>query len=629
MADKPTRPVQLPGKKPTGTAKPDGPPAGAKKPAGLPAGSSAGAKKPAGPPGARPAAGPKMPPGPRKPKRTKSKLEDIKAQSHGLRGDLQEDLQQDEDHFDEAGKQLLKFHGIYQQDDRDRRSEDRFYYFMVRTRLPGGELTADQYLALDALADRYGNDTLRITTRQGFQFHGVLKGDLKHHLKALNENLITTLSACGDVVRNVMCCPFPSSSPIYRTIQETTQRLSTHLLPRTKAYHDVWLNGEKVYTGKEAAEEEDPLYGKAYLPRKFKVGIAPPGDNCIDAYTQDIGLIAVADGDTLRGFNVVVGGGLGMTHKKPETFPRLADPLAFITPDEVLPVVTEIIGIQRDHGDRKDRRHARMKYLIHDWGLDRFRDELEKRLGRPLAPPAEMPPLQLDLHLGWQPQGDGHWCLGLSVENGRIQDEGGLQLKTGLRAVIERFRPGVRLTPNQDVLLTDLHEDDRAELEEMLSAYGIALAETLSNARKYSMACPAMPTCGLALAESERVMPGVIDQFESVLSQHGLQDEQFGIRMTGCPNGCARPYISDIGFVGRSPDRYAIFLGGRMDGTRLNQPFKDLVSLDELVDTVEPLLVFFKQERQAEESFGDFCHRLGIETLQQFAESYQPHDYAS
>ena len=573
------------------------------------------------PPGRPPSAKPALAPPSTKKTPKPTKLEGIKEKSQGLRGRLPDELTATEDHFAEAEKQLLKFHGIYQQDDRDRRKGGKAYQFMVRSRIPGGHLTAAQYLAHDALADRYANGTLRITTRQGLQLHGLLKDDLKASISAINRSLITTLSACGDVVRNVMWSPSPEKRPLYDAIQDVTRRLADATLPATRAYHEVWIDGEKAYNGQAVTEEpaDDPLYGTRYLPRKFKIGVVYPGDNSVDVYTQDVGLVAVADGETLLGFNVLVGGGLGMTHKKPKTFPRLADPLAFVKPEETVEVVRHIIGIQRDEGDRTDRRHARMKYLVHDWGLDRFRAELEKRLGYTLQPPAETPPLRLNLYLGWHEQGDGRWWLGLSVENGRIQDTPDVQLKTALRRLLETYNTDVRLTANHDILLTDIDGADRAEIEGLLAEHGVAMPEAISNARKHTMACPAMPTCGLAITESERVMPQVVDQIERELEALGLGEETLTIRMTGCPNGCARPYVADVGFVGRSLDQYTVFVGGRPDGTRLNTPFADLVPLDQLASTLRPLFELFREDRHLDESFGDFCHRTGIEALKTHA----------
>jgi sulfite reductase (ferredoxin) len=569
---------------------------------------------------------------------SKSKVEVVKEESHYLRGAIAADLGADTSHFDESGKQVLKFHGLYQQDDRDQRTapRQRAYSFMVRSRIPGGQLTAEQYLAHDDLADRYANGTLRITTRQDFQLHGVLKGDLKVTLQGINDVLLTTLGACGDLVRNVMGCPIPSADPVHEEIQAIARRLSDHLSPRTRAYHEIWLEGEKVYSGAPDSTVEEPLYGRAYLPRKFKMGIAAPGDNCIDVYTQDVGLVAIVQDGELVGFNLLVGGGMGMTHNKPETFPRLADPLAFITPDEVVKVVEQIVCIHRDFGDRCNRKHARLKYIVHEWGPDKFRLALEQRLGYALLPLATMPSLDLKLHLGWHEEGrhgaNGHhlangryldgdrpYYLGLSVENGRIQDLGEQRLKSGLRHIIAAFRPGVRLTPNQDILLTGLRPAQIPAVNALLAQYGIRRETQLSNVRRHALACPALPTCSLALAEAERALPAVLDHLERELAALDLADERLTVRMTGCPNGCARPYVADLAFVGRSGDKYVIYVGGRSDGTRLNQIYADLVPLNELVETVRPLLVTYKEARQPGESFGDFCARVGTASLHAWA----------
>lgn len=549
-----------------------------------------------------------------------SSVEAIKAASNYLRGTLTEQLHNPSDHFDENGKQLLKFHGLYQQDDRDQRKVargvEKSHSFMLRTRVPGGVLTAAQYLAHDDLAQRYANGALRITTRQCFQFHGILKGDLQATIRELADALITSLGACGDVVRNVGCCPAPFHAPIRQQIQALTRQISDHLLPRTRAYHELWIDGEKVPLTPPAQDEVEPIYGKCYLPRKFKIAIAYPGDNCVDVYTQDIGLAAIAHGDRLLGFNVIVGGGMGMNHTKIDTFPRLGDLIGFVTPEQVLQVVETIVLVQRDHGNRSDRKHARMKYLLHEWGVARFVAAVEERLGWPLAPAHPMPPLENELHHGWHDQGDGHWFLGLSIENGRIKDEGDLRLRSGLRAVIERFRPGVRLTPNQDILLTDIAPHDIPAIEAALATYGIPLPSALSVVQRHALACVALPTCGLALAEAERALPAVIDALEVELQRLGLANEPFTVRMTGCPNGCARPYVADLAFVGRSADTYVVYVGGASNGTRLNQPYRDLVKREHLVETVRPLLELFRTHRQPGERFGDFCHRVGVETLQ-------------
>lgn len=565
-------------------------------------------------------------------KKKKSKLEAIKEESDYLRGPLSEELENDEDHFGKEALQVLKFHGSYQQDDRDlRKGRDKHWIFMVRGKVPGGRITGDQYLALDNIVDEYGDNTLRVTTRQSFQLYGVIKKDLKKTMRAINDALITTIGACGDIVRNVMATPAPDIDGKQAKVQEFADDLSDILLPATKAYHEIWLDGEKVYSGKEEVTESEgePLYGDAYLPRKFKVGVALPKDNSIDLYTQDIGLVALFNDDNeIEGFNVVVGGGMGMNHRKESTFPRLADELGYVAKENIVEIVKGIIEIQRDHGDRKNRRQARMKYLLHDWGVEKFRNELEQRTGIELKPYRDLPEFELDLYLGWNRQSDGNWFLGLSIENGRIKDTDDYPLKTALRETVNKYKPGVRFTPNHNVLLTDIRKEDKAGVEEQLKEYGISWGEEYSNLLKFAMACPALPTCGLAITESERVFPDVIRELEEVVAELGLEDEELSVRMTGCPNGCARPYVADIGFVGQSLNKYAIFIGGDPSGTRLNKEYKDLVELEDLVKEVRPALEFFKKNRINGESFGDFWERNGLEPLEEEEDKSEELEYA-
>ncbi|MCW9708013.1 NADPH-dependent assimilatory sulfite reductase hemoprotein subunit [Fodinibius salsisoli] len=548
-------------------------------------------------------------------KRTKSKIEVIKENSDNLRGPLADEVGNDESHFSKDAIQVLKFHGTYQQDDRDlREGRNRHYMFMIRGRIPAGKMTTDQYLAIDDIADEYADGTLRVTTRQAFQLHGIIKDELKTTLQEINNSLITTLGACGDIVRNVMATPAPDIDGRQSKVQDFADDLSDILLPASKAYHEIWLNGDKVYSGKEEVKEKEPLYGHSYLPRKFKVGIALPKDNSVDLYTQDIGLVALFDDENeIRGFNVVVGGGMGMNHRKESTFPRLGDHLGYVSKDKVVDVVKSIIGIQRDHGERVNRKQARMKYLIHDWGLEKFEKELISRLGFELEPYEELPDFDLDLYLGWNQQSDGNWFLGLSIENGRIQDNQEFQLKTALREVVSKFGTGVRLTANHNVLLTNVAEEDKEKIEAIFDKYGVLLDDELSNAIKYSMACPALPTCGLAITESERALPDIVRDLDGVLNELGLEDEKLSIRMTGCPNGCTRPYVADIGFVGRSLDKYTIFIGGDAAGTRLNSKYKDLVERKDLVEEVRPLLEQYKSDRSNSESFSDYWNRVGLE----------------
>ncbi len=554
----------------------------------------------------------------------RSAVEGIKEASRQLRGTIREELAADTDHFCEANKQLLKFHGSYQQEDRDARKNrkkegvGKHYMFMVRCKIPGGSLTAEQYLAVDELAGKYANGTLRFTTRQGIQLHGVLKSHLHDTIAGINACLLSTLGACGDVERNVMACPAPHfHHGVHAQLQETAAILAAHLAPRSKGYHEIWLNGQPVNLDGPAAlpAVEEPLYGKTYLPRKFKTGLALPEDNCIDIHAQDLGLLAIVENGDIVGYNVLVGGGMGMTHGNANTFPHLARPICYVPAKAVVGMAEAVVKLFRDHGNRADRKRARIKYLVHDWGVDKFRTVLADYVGGALQLPRPVQVRGFDPHLGWQSQGNGKWFYGLSIENGRVKDDGAMRLRTGLRTLVERFRPRLRITPLQDLLLCDLDAGAREEIDRTLAEFGIARPDQISNVQRYSTACPAVPTCGLAITESERVLPAFIDQLEAELKRLGLEDEKLSVRMTGCPNGCARPYQSDIGLVGRSGDKYTIFVGGRLLGDRLNFMLKDLVPLAELVPTLRPLLEHFKQERQAGESFGEYCHRLGAEKL--------------
>jgi len=548
-----------------------------------------------------------------------SKVEHIKGESNHLRGQIAEELAQDTTHFSEAQVQLIKFHGIYQQEDRDVRQThkaagaEKAYQFMIRSRIPGGILTSEQYLVEDELAGRYANGTLRITTRQGFQLHGILKDDVHSTIHTINESLLSTLAACGDVNRNVMACPAPAANRAQAQVEETAQRIAMHLAPHSHAYHEIWIDGEQVETVKlPEGDEIEPIYGPTYLPRKFKMGVAFPGDNCIDVYTQDIGLVACLEGEQLDGFTILVGGGMGMTHGKAETFPRLATPLCYATVVEVLPIVETIVMIQRDYGDRQNRKHARMKYVVEERGIAWFRAELERRLGHSVQDQRAVTWYDVEDHLGWHAQGNGRWFLGLYVENGRIKDDATMRLRTGLRHAIEEFRPGIRLTPQQNILFTDLIEAQRSPLTDLLASCGIPTDPAEVGTRRFAMACPALPTCGLALAEAERALPMVIEQIEADLDTLDLANEPLSVRMTGCPNGCARPYMGDIGFVGRTKDVYNIYIGGDMLNTRLNALYAASVHLKDLAATVRPLLALWRDERIAGETFGDFCYRVGL-----------------
>ena len=571
-----------------------------------------------------------------------SPVEVIKAESNYLAGTLAEELRDENEFVSKDSTNLIKHHGSYQQDDRERRAEARsdgaagkakFYSFMVRTAIPGGRITSDQLLAELDLCDEIGNTTLRITTRQGLQLHGILKKNLKQAIRRINDVQLTTLAACGDVKRNVMCSPCPyDGDQVHEQMYELAGELVRQLNPRTRAYHQIWLTddetGESVDIGEVGAfpshsagptmpgdDPVEPIYGKTYLPRKFKFAIGLPGDNSVDVYANDIGLIAICENFNVVGYNMVVGGSFGVTPSAKKTFPAVALPMCYIEADRVVDLCIAIVKVQRDFGNRSDRKVARMKYLIHDWGLDRFRSKVEEYFGDSLAPLKPVPLHGFDDGMGWHEQGDGLLFYGLNVENGRIKDTPEMQLKSALREICETFRAPLRLTPHQSIIFCNIRPEDRDRLEKILRRHKVKLTEDYTTVRRWAMACPALPTCGLAVTESERVMPSIIDQLEVELEKLDLQDEVFTTRMTGCPNGCARPYNSDIGLVGKTKDKYTILLGGRVLGDRLNFIYKDLVPTDEVVPTLVPVLHYFKENRQDGESFGDFCHRVGTHAL--------------
>ena len=574
---------------------------------------------------------PARPVRPAKPK--KLSVEEIKEASNYLAEGVSEGVfDETTDHVDDATYQLLKFSGMYQQDDRDLRKHRRqeglgkAYSFMLRSRAPGGRLSAAQYLVHDRLADTVGNGTLRLTTRQGIQLHGILKGGIKKTIQTLHSELVTSLAACGDVNRNVMACPAPETSRNHALLEEVADELNAHLLPKTEAYYQLWLDGERQPLPAAAtpepvhrADDVEPVYGKTYLPRKFKIAIAFPEDNCVDVYTQDIGIVPVLDGDTLRGFNLLIGGGLGMSHTDPDTRPFLAKELGFVSREQLVRTVEAIVTVQRDFGNRVERKFARMKWLVETRGVPWFRAELESRLGFALGDWVPVGRFTLDDHLGWRDQGNGRFYFGLYVENGRIKDDGNLRLRTVLRELLTRYPNEIRITPQHNILLTNLRAEDEAPIRELLRAHGVRTKEELSQARRFAMACPALPTCGLALAESERMLPGVIDVLERELAALGLGSEEISVRMTGCPNGCARPYTAELAFVGKSLDKYNVYVGGSFEGTRLVTEYAQMVSGDDLVSTVTPLLSFWRDARRPDERFGDFCHRVGTERLRDHA----------
>lgn len=540
-----------------------------------------------------------------------SPVEGIKRASRLLRGTLVESLADAHTGgLREPDRQLIKFHGSYQQDDRDlceereRQKLEPAWSFMVRTRLPGGVCTPRQWLALAGLARRHGSGSLRLTTRQTVQLHGILKRDLKTTIAAMNAELVDSIAACGDVNRNVMASVNPVESALHAQVHEWARSLSEHLRPRTRAYHEIWLDGEKV----EGTPEAEPLYGPTYLPRKFKVGIVVPPHNDIDVFSQDVGFIAIVEGGRLAGFNLVAGGGLGMTHGEPATFPRLADLIGFLEPGRLHEVSEAVLAIQRDHGDRSDRKHARLKYTIADRGLDWFRAELAARLGGPLASPRPFLLTSQGDRFGWIEGVDGRRHLTLRIESGRVA---GAHL-TGLERIAAIHTGDFRFTPNQNLVIAGVPEEAVAQIDRLVAEHGLGEALAGTPLRRDALACVALPTCPLAMAEAERYLPTILTLIERLLVKHGLERQPLSLRLTGCPNGCARPYLAEIGLIGRAPGRYVLRLGGDASGQRLNVIYRDNIDEAAILEILDGLLGRYQAQRQPAERFGDFLWRAGV-----------------
>jgi sulfite reductase (NADPH) hemoprotein beta-component len=548
-----------------------------------------------------------------------TKQEQIKDASRGLRGTIAKGLAEvATGAIHEDDQYLVRFHGTYLQDDRDVRGErtrkrlEKAYSFMLRVRIPGGVVTPAQWLALDKIATDYANGTLRLTTRQTFQYHGVIKSNMRRTMQALDAALLDTLAACGDVNRNVLATCNPHLSPAHAAALEFARDLSEHLLPKTGAYHEIWLDGEKVDTAAAAgASENEPVYGKHYLPRKFKTVVAVPPHNDVDIFAQDLGFIAITTRGAVVGYNVTVGGGMGMTHGERDTFPRTADVLGFCTPAQAIDVAEKILMVQRDWGNREVRKHARLKYTIETRGLEAFRTEVERRLGFKLGKPRAFKFTSTGDPLGWARSADGQWHLGLFVENGRVKDRPRQTLRTALREIAAIHTGEMICTANQNVIVAGVTSEAKTRIDAILAAHGIAIA-TSSGLRRNSMACVALPTCALALAESERFLPDLVTALEGVLVKAGLRDDDIVIRMTGCPNGCARPYLAEIGLVGRQPGLYNLYLGAAFDGSRLNKLYAEDVDQTRIVALLTPLIEAYAKERHKGERFGDFVIRAGI-----------------
>lgn len=548
--------------------------------------------------------------------RAHSDVEDIKRNSNYLRGSLEETLKDPiTGSIPEDDNRLMKHHGSYMQDDRDLRTErnkqklEPAYQFMLRVRASGGVVTPAQWLMMDSISHKYGNDTIRLTTRQSFQLHGVLKWNLKNTIREVNESLLSTLAACGDVNRNVMCNPNPYQSDVHAQVYEWACKVSEHLDPKTRAYHEIWLDEEKIIDSNEV--EPEPIYGAVYLPRKFKIGIAVPPSNDVDVFSQDLGFIAVVENDVLLGFNVSVGGGMGMTHGDDKTYPQVSKVIGFCTPAQMIDVAEKTVTIQRDYGDRAVRKHARFKYTIDDRGLQWFVDELHERLGWQLQSER---PFHFDHNgdrYGWVKGSNGKSHLTLFIQNGRIMDDGDYQLMTGLREIAKIHDGDFRLTANQNLIIGNVSSRKKKKIEELIERHQLTAGAHYSALRRNSMACVSLPTCGMAMAEAERYLPELIDKIEPILEEAGLRDEDIVIRMTGCPNGCARPALAEISFIGKAPGKYNMYLGGSFTGHRLNKLYKENIGEEEILNSLRPMVNQYAKERIAGEHFGDFVIRAG------------------
>jgi sulfite reductase (ferredoxin) len=577
-----------------------------------------------------------------------SKLEILKTESDNLLHPLKEELQTENIGISKDAYQIMKYHGSYQQSDREKRGKPKDYQFMLRLKQPAGELPPDLYRLLDDLSANHGQGDLRATTRQCFQMHGIMKGSLKTVISSIMNIGSSTVGACGDVNRNVMVSPAPFVSKDYEYVREYSKVFAHLFRPMTPAFTQLWLDGEKVATaelwGKEVGEKhkideammydsgrgiildhpKEPLYGDRYLPRKFKIGVTVPGDNSLDIYTNDIGCVVIMnDKNELEGFNVMVGGGMGRTHNKETTFARAADHMGFVPKEDIMECLKSILAAQRDHGNRDVRANARMKYLVHTLGVEGFTTLVESYFGKKIQPWREIQEWKYSDWMGWWEQGDGNLFYGLHVDNGRVHDVGDFRLKSCLRKIVDTYNTHMIMSPTQSIVFKDIKPEDRAGFEQILVDHGIKPIEEIDPLARLSMACPALPLCGLALGEAERIMPSYIERIRSVMTKLDVDDEEILIRMTGCPNGCARPYMAELAFVGDGPKSYQVWLGGSPVLTRTAWPYMQKMKDVLLEETMEPILAMFKEQRHDFEAFGDFCHRVGGDAIEKFSQTYE------
>jgi sulfite reductase (NADPH) hemoprotein beta-component len=547
-----------------------------------------------------------------------SDVERIKEESNYLRGTLKETmLDRISSGISDDDNRLMKFHGSYLQDDRDLRNErqkqklEPAYQFMLRVRTPGGVSTPEQWLVMDELAQKYGNGTLKLTTRQAFQMHGILKWNMKKTIQEIHASLLDTIAACGDVNRNVMCNPNPDQSDIHSEVFKWSQQLSDDLLPRTRAYHELWLDEEKV-AGTPEVDEVEPMYGALYLPRKFKIGVAVPPSNDVDIFSQDLGFIAIVEDKKLVGFNVIIGGGMGMSHGDKETYPQLAKVIGFCKPEQVYDVAEKIITIQRDYGNRSVRKNARFKYTVDRLGLETVVAELENRLGWSLEEAKQFHFDHNGDRYGWVKGVKGRWHFTLFVQGGRIIDLDDYKLMTGLREIAKIHTGDFRLTANQNLVIANVTSQKKKKINELIEQYGLTDGSHYSALRRSSLACVALPTCGLAMAEAERYLPSLVDKIDEIVDENGLKDKEITIRMTGCPNSCARPTLGEIGFIGKAPGKYNMYLGAAHDGSRLSKMYRENIGEADILSELRVLLSRYAKEREKGEHFGDFVIRAGV-----------------
>lgn len=541
--------------------------------------------------------------------------EGIKKESNYLRGTLKESMKDPlTGSIGAADQNLIKFHGSYMQDNRDERDErqrkklEPSYQFMIRVRTPGGAATSEQWLMMDEMARTYGNGTLKITTRQAFQLHGILKWNVKAYMQEMNRVLLDSLAACGDVNRNVMCNVIPTTSKIHEEVYQWSVKVSEHLLPKTQAYHEIWLDGEKVHDTPQV-EEVEPIYGELYLPRKFKIGIAIPPSNDTDVYSQDIGIIAIVEGNELKGFNITVGGGMGMTHGDDETYPQLGHLIGFVTPEQLLVTTEKIVTIQRDFGNRIERKNARFKYTIDRYGIEWFKEELHKRLGFELEEARQFHFERTGDEYGWVKGENGNWHFTLFVQGGRVKDFEDYPLMTGLREIAKVHEGRFFMTPNQNLVISDITPTKKRKIQSLITKYKLTDGKHYSALRRNSIACVSLPTCGLAMAEAERYLPSLITKIEEILDESGLHEQEINIRMSGCPNGCSRAAIGEIGFIGKGPGKYNMYLGAAFNGSRLNKIYKENVDEATILQELRTIIPHYAKERLEREHFGDFVIR--------------------